>query len=159
MEAPDQFVIPKYLQKLVASYFKDRILQYDTDDGLKSVDTDKVSGGVPEGSALGPLLWIIMYNGLLKLKISRRVTPVAFADDVALVIVGKYIKDIRNLFNATFSKYAAWMDKAGLKMAKHKTEATLIISRTERETITLRVGEHEIESKPSIRYLGLMIDV
>ena len=43
-------------------------------------------------------------------------------------------------------------------MAKHKTEATLITSRTEREMITLRVGEHEIESKPSIRHLGVMID-
>ena len=82
--------------------------------------------------------------------IPRKVTPVAFADDVALVIVGKYIQDMKNLFNATFSKYAAWMDEAGLKMAKHKTEATVITSRTEQEPITLRVGEHEIESKPSI---------
>ena len=125
MEALDQFGIPKYLQKLVASYFKDRILQYDTDDGLKEY---KVSGGVPQGSVLGPLLLINMYNGLLKLKIPRRVTPVAFADYVALVLVGKYIQDIKKLFNATFSKYAAWMDEAGLKMAKHKTEATLITS-------------------------------
>ena len=61
MEALDQFGIPKYLQKLVASYFKDRILQSDTDDRLKEY---KVSGGVPQGSVLGPLLWIIMYNGL-----------------------------------------------------------------------------------------------
>ena len=35
MEALDQFGIPNYLQKLIASYFIDRILQYDTDDGLK----------------------------------------------------------------------------------------------------------------------------
>ena len=43
-------------------------------------------------------------------------------------------------------------------MAKHKTEITLITSMKTRETITLQVGEHEIKSKPSIRYLGVMID-
>ena len=155
MEALDQFGTPKYLQKLIASYFTDRILQYDTDDGLKVY---RVTGGVPQGSVLGPLLWIIMYNGLLKLTIPRMVTPVAFADDVALVIVGKHLEDIKNLFNVTFSKYAGWMNESGLKMAKHKTEITLITSRKTRETITLQVGEHEIESKPSIRYLGVMID-
>ena len=61
---------------------------------------------MPQGSVLGPLLWIIMYNGLLKQTIPRMVTPVAFADDVALVIVGKHLEDIKNLFNVTFSKYA-----------------------------------------------------
>ena len=155
MEALEQFGIPKYLQKLVASYFTNRILQYETDDGIK---TYRVTGGVPQGSVLGPLLWIIMYNGILKLRIPRMVTSVAFADDVALVIVGKFLEDVKNLFNVTFSKYADWMNESGLKMAKHKTEVTLITSRKERETITLQVGEHEIESKPSIRYLGVMID-
>ena len=66
MAALDQFGIPKFLQNLVASYFKDRILQYDTDDGLQVY---RVTGGVPQGSVLGPLLWIIMYNGLLTLTI------------------------------------------------------------------------------------------
>ena len=78
-------------------------MQYDIDDGLKVY---RVTGEVPQGSVLGPLLWIIMYNGLLKVKIPRMATPVAFADDVALVIVGKYLEDIKNLFNVTFSKYA-----------------------------------------------------
>lgn len=155
IEALDQYDIPKYLQKLVVSYFTDRLLQYDTDDGSKVY---KVSGEVPQGSVLGPLLWIVMYNGLLKLRIPRMVMPVAFADDVALVIVGKFLVDIKNLFNVTFRKYADWMNEAGLKMAMHKTEVTLITSRKERETITLQVGEHEVESKPSVRYLGVMID-
>ena len=69
-----------------------------------------------------------MYNGLLELPIPRMVTPVAFVDDVALVIVGKYLEDIKNLFNVTFIKFSGWMNESGLKMAKHKTEITLITS-------------------------------
>ena len=37
MEAVDQFDSPKYLQKLIARYFTDRILQYDTDDGTQGI--------------------------------------------------------------------------------------------------------------------------
>ena len=56
------------------------------------------------------------------------------------------------------SKYADWMDESGLRMAKHNTEAVLITSRKKRDTIKLQVGDCEIESQPSILYLGVMID-
>ena len=50
MEALDQFGTPKFLQKLIASYFTDRILQYDTDNGLKVY---RDTGGVSQGSVRG----------------------------------------------------------------------------------------------------------
>ena len=45
-----RFGTPKYLQKLIASYFTDRILQYDTDDGLKVYI---VTEGVPQRLGTG----------------------------------------------------------------------------------------------------------
>ena len=140
---------------MVASYFSDRILKYDTEEGPKEY---RVIGGVLHGSVLGPLLWNIMYDGLLQLKLPRAVTLVAFADDVALVIVGKHLEDVSNPFNVFFKKYKEYIDYIRLELAEHKTEAVLITGRKVVETITLRVGQYKITSQSAIRYLGVMID-
>ena len=98
------------------------------------------------------------YDGLLQLKLPSAVTLVAFADDVALVIVGKYLEDLNNLFSVSFKKYQEYIDFIGQELAKHETEAVLITGRMVVETITVRVGQNKITFQPAIRYLGVMID-
>ena len=87
-----------------------------------------------------------MYDGLLQLKLPRSATPVAFADDVALVIAGKHLEDLSNLFSVSFKKYQEYLDFMGLELAEHKTEAVLITGRMVVETITLRFRQHIITS-------------
>ncbi|KAG7196581.1 hypothetical protein KM043_000113 [Ampulex compressa] len=99
-----------------------------------------------------------MYNDLLRLKLLRAVTPVAFANNIALVIVSKYTEDLRNLFDVCFARYQEYLDYLGQDLTKHKTEDVLITGRKLAETITLRIGQHNITTQPSIRNLGVMID-
>lgn len=155
LEALARMNVPNYLQKIIASYFSDRVLEYDTDSGVKEY---RVTGGVPQGSVLGPLLWNIMYDGLLKLTLPEEAQLVAFADDVAVIIVAKYLEEINWAFDKTFDVIKNWMALMGLKLAEHKTEAVLITGRKHIESVTLRVGDFEFESQPFVRYLGVMID-
>lgn len=126
MDALNNIGVPLYLEKIVASYLSNRVLQYNTESGPKEY---LVTGGVPQGSVLGPILWNIMYDGLLKLELPGESKLVAFADDVAVVISAKHKEELNWIFDVTFNRISQWMRQNGLCLAEHKTEAVLITSR------------------------------
>ncbi|CAB0039258.1 unnamed protein product [Trichogramma brassicae] len=75
---------PQYLPRIVGSYLSARSLDYDTEDGPESY---RVTAGVPQESVLGPILWNVMYDAVLRLNFGGNVKIVGFADDIALVAV------------------------------------------------------------------------
>ena len=54
------------MKKIIKSYLENRLLVYDTEEGLKHY---KITGGVPQASVLGAPLWNIVYDDMLKIKL------------------------------------------------------------------------------------------
>ncbi|CAB0039999.1 unnamed protein product [Trichogramma brassicae] len=147
--------VPSFLRQIIASYFSNRVLEYCTDGDAETYSATAV---VSQGSVLGPILWNAMYNKILELRLSRTVSIVRFADDIALTIVDKKLEDIKADSDDAIRLVRRAISELDLQTADQKTEVLLVTSRKLKESITLRAGECDITSVPFIRFLGVHID-
>ena len=110
---------------------------------------------VPQGSTLGPLLFIIYINDLpLVSKFRTRL----FADDTSLTFSEKSMKKLELVVNQEIAKVANWMSLNKFFINCNKTEFMVISNSTKQLKLKLMINKHEIKQKQEIKYLGVLID-
>ncbi|KAL7725205.1 hypothetical protein ACLKA6_018694 [Drosophila palustris] len=97
--------------------FSDRVLLYDTSDGSRQL---AITSGAAQGSILGPDLWNDTYDSILEMRMPDDTHLVAFADDVAAVIVSRDTTEAQRKLNVVMVQVQAWLRDHGLKLAAEK---------------------------------------
>ena len=75
--------------------------------GEKQTNIETITCGVPQGSILGPLLFLIFVNDLYK--VTKYLDPIMFADDTNLFYSHKNIKTLFQIVNSELKLVNEWL--------------------------------------------------
>ena len=117
-----------------------------------------ITYGVPQGSVLGPLFFLLYINDLQKcLKYSK---PFIFADDTALLLSHTSLKALKKRLNIDLKLLHHWLcsNKIGLNVSK--TETILFRHPKKRINYDLKLKLHgkRLHFSQKTKYLGVYID-
>lgn len=113
--------------------------------------------GVPQGSVLGALLFILYINDLPSQLMNAFVN--LFADDTLVYIHGSELDVLREQMNAELDKINHWLRLNKLKLNVNKTKVMVIGHSSSATAInSILMDGEELEMVNSFKYLGVLID-
>ena len=138
--------------QLLKSYLTNR-KQY-TVVNRKQSTVRNITCGVPQGSALGPLLFIIYMNDL---PLASNFRTRLFADDTSLTLSNSNIKQLEKDANTEVKKIHDWMCLNKLSINYTKTEFLLITKKRNNVNFNITMNNRKIERKSHVKYLEVII--
>ena len=129
-------------------------------DGIKS-DLADINCGVPQGSILGPLFFIIYVNDILKLFKDGAVCITLYADDTVIYCADADPSKACNEIEAGLLYIKNWCDRNKLTINVKKTKHMLLKPRTNSPDLDqhkVKIGNTILENVKSYNYLGVVID-
>ena len=116
-----------------------------------------IKHGVPQGSILGPLLFIIYINDLPQ--ISRLAKFILYADDANIIITGKSMHEITTELSRITPILVNWVQRNGLALNLKKTNYMLFSKmKVDTSSVQITIDGTEIERKREAKFLGVIID-
>ena len=140
---------------LIKNYLSNR-RQYVSID-QQSSSSLPVSYGVPQGSVLGPLFFLIYINDLPN---CTTFPPRLFADDTCVIVKDKDLKNLEIKCNNELRNVYEWMLANKLTINSAKSQALLIPFKKKIKHTDFKIvlNHSDLQVLPNLKYLGIYLD-
>ena len=141
--------------KWFISYLTDR-QQFVTYNGVTSRN-QLIKCGVPQGSILGPLLFLIYINDLAS--VCECTFPILFADDSNLFISGRDPDLFMRTMNNELKEISLWLKANKLSLNIKKTHFMIFSSKNKSHpNVCINIDGETINETAKTKFLGVIID-
>ena len=117
-----------------------------------------ITSGVPQGSILGPLLFLLYINDIQNC--SKIISIILFADDTNIFYSNSCLKTLNEIIQLEIDKIADWLNVNKLSINTTKTKFMLFRSskKKHKHNITITINNNNIKQVKNTTFLGIIID-
>ena len=150
-----QYKIPNYLGFWIKNYLTNR--KFRIKIGQTYSTLADILAGVPQGSVLGPILFILFFNDIHSI-ISQRSTIGTFADDLTAWVISERTTIIRKELQLQLNSIQEWSSKWLMQVNVQKTNFLVIHRGNKNINLDLYYGNELVKYDPNPRFLGVTLD-
>lgn len=112
--------------------------------------------GVPQGSILGPTLFLLFINDLPQHTIKASIS--IYSDDVLIYYIGNNFQEVKESLQQAMDSVNNWYKMNRLKLSITKCGTMLITNKKHGNKLNIKIDDIEITDFTDFKYLGLIFD-
>ena len=148
-----------YLTKIISNYLQQRTFRVAL--GTTLSDVHLLPAGVPQGSLLGPLLYILYTADIPALPCDGKIF--LFADDTAIAVKGRSLTEVSRRAQRCLDTYIQYASSWKTRVNVAKSQVMIVPHRRKRSLIPtmhsrVEVNGVMVEWTNKVKYLGLTLD-
>lgn len=145
-------LLPKQYCQMLASYLSDRFFRVKQEDEYSNLYP--INSGVPQGSILGPILYLLYTYDL---PVNENCIVGTFADDTVIMSIGKNIETSTANLQIAVTEVEQWTRKWCIKLNSSKS---IHVNFTTRDinNIPIYIDQQTVPHANTAKYLGMTLD-
>ena len=147
-----QLILPKQFTNILQSYLQNRYFRIKKDNTYSNLKP--INAGVPQGSILGPILYVLFTSDL---PVPRNSVIATFADDTCILAVGENEDQATQKLQASLDNIVEWTAKWRIKLDESKSMHINFTNKNIRHLPICISGTQVIYTNQA-EYLGTTLD-